>query len=53
MPQLHSVVDGCVQVHRYELETRTELSSADILVRVGDQDVVVEVDGPVHYADNQ
>lgn len=43
-----------MQVERYELESRTELSSSsDILVRVDDQQVVVEVDGPTHYAKNE
>eukprot|EP00882_Tetradesmus_deserticola_P017257 GHRQ01018480.1.p2 GENE.GHRQ01018480.1~~GHRQ01018480.1.p2 ORF type:complete len:197 (+),score=98.62 GHRQ01018480.1:90-593(+) len=40
------------QVRRYELESRTRISSVDILVAVGQARVVVEVDGPTHYAAN-
>jgi hypothetical protein len=42
-----------VQVRRYELESRTKISSVDILVAVGETKVVVEVDGPSHYAANR
>jgi hypothetical protein len=40
-------------VRRYELESRTKISSVDILVAVGQAKVVVEVDGPPHYANNR
>ncbi|WIA35440.1 hypothetical protein OEZ86_003880 [Tetradesmus obliquus] len=40
------------QVRRYEIESRTRISSVDILVAVGEARVVVEVDGPFHYASN-
>jgi very-short-patch-repair endonuclease len=40
-------------VRRYELESRTKISSVDILVAVGETKVVVEVDGPSHYAANR
>jgi very-short-patch-repair endonuclease len=42
-----------LQVRRYELESRTQVSSVDIEVKVGEAKLVVEVDGPSHYAANR